>query len=246
MFLVNGELAPLQLTRDYRNQSKEKVAKWEWKQVLPHCNLHSWVKEGSVVDSSILETFKLEYSEEEYNTHLSNPNWSKEETDYLFHLCSEYNLRFPIIMDRYDQPIQRSMEDIKARYYQVCKKLAAVKTAGYTFVESKEKLRKEHINKLLSRTPEQLLEEELLYHEIQMYQARRECWSRERDLLYKMVSHNKDATASLTEKSISLKRRKGALSRNKKDNLEGFQQNLIFRFDSKTRNANITYLSSLK
>ena len=41
-------------------------------------------------------------------------NWSREETDYLLHLCKEFDLRFPIIKDRYDFiNTNRTMEVMK-------------------------------------------------------------------------------------------------------------------------------------
>lgn len=40
-----------------------------------------------------------------------DPEWSKEETDYLMDLCQQYNMRFILITDRYSyQQKSRSME----------------------------------------------------------------------------------------------------------------------------------------
>jgi SANT/Myb-like domain of DAMP1 len=43
---------------------------------------------------------------------LADPEWSKEETDYLFNLICEYDSRFYIVADRYEFPggPPRSME----------------------------------------------------------------------------------------------------------------------------------------
>lgn len=76
------------------------------------------------------------YDDEQYNTKLRSDDWSREETDYLMDLVEEYDLRWPVIWDRYEYeppspqmdvdaaegaivPVQkvRSMEDMKARYY---------------------------------------------------------------------------------------------------------------------------------
>lgn len=45
-------------------------------------------------------------------TSLSDPEWTKEETDYLFNLVHEYDSRFYIVADRYEFAIgpPRSME----------------------------------------------------------------------------------------------------------------------------------------
>jgi hypothetical protein len=40
-----------------------------------------------------------------------DPSWTKDETDYLFALCKKYDLRFVVIVDRYEYPgTTRSME----------------------------------------------------------------------------------------------------------------------------------------
>lgn len=36
--------------------------------------------------------------------HRVDKDWTKEETDYLFSIATEYDLRFYIIADRYDFP----------------------------------------------------------------------------------------------------------------------------------------------
>jgi DNA methyltransferase 1-associated protein 1 len=36
--------------------------------------------------------------------HSTDKEWNKEETDYLFRLAGEYDLRWYIIQDRYDRP----------------------------------------------------------------------------------------------------------------------------------------------
>jgi DNA methyltransferase 1-associated protein 1 len=44
------------------------------------------------------------YDEEEWNSLLCNDTtgWSREETDYLLDVCETFDLRFPVIVDRYD------------------------------------------------------------------------------------------------------------------------------------------------
>ena len=74
-------------------------------------------------------------------TLFTDPEWTKEETDYLFNLISEYDSRFYIVNDRYDFPggpsrlmevsynilwsghTNCSPQDLKDRYYSVCRKL---------------------------------------------------------------------------------------------------------------------------
>jgi DNA methyltransferase 1-associated protein 1 len=93
------------------------------------------------IDDSTFAKFNVKvqtpkYDDEQYNTKLRSESWSRDETDYLLNLVQEYDLRWPVIWDRYEYepptpqmdvdaaevavvPIQRarSMEDMKARYY---------------------------------------------------------------------------------------------------------------------------------
>lgn len=89
-----------------------------------------------------------EYNEEQYNAKLQSDDWTKDETDYLLGLVKDFDLRWPIIWDRYDYspkrgedvemngdgsstavvpaPKPRSTEDLKARYYEVAAKMMEV------------------------------------------------------------------------------------------------------------------------
>lgn len=50
--------------------------------------------------------------------------WTKFETDELFRLCSEFDLRFIVVHDRWpDSFPERSIDDLKDRYYSVAKAL---------------------------------------------------------------------------------------------------------------------------
>ena len=97
-----------------------------------------------------LKIDRPKYSDDEYENHLKDGNWSKEETDYLMDLATDYDLRWVIIGDRYDykppQPPQdgsseamaidqssphsksRTIEDLKARYYAVAARCMTFRT----------------------------------------------------------------------------------------------------------------------
>jgi DNA methyltransferase 1-associated protein 1 len=62
------------------------------------------------------------YTDAEYQTHLTAEGWSKQDTDHLFDLCRRFDLRFVIIHDRWDRSrfTERTVEDLKQRYYDVC------------------------------------------------------------------------------------------------------------------------------
>lgn len=83
------------------------------------------------------------YTDEEYDKHLQSDLWSREETDYLMDLVTEFDLRWILIADRYEfQPgahgsegtstalvapsKRRTMEELKSRYYTVAGKMLAI------------------------------------------------------------------------------------------------------------------------
>ncbi|KAH7026301.1 uncharacterized protein B0I36DRAFT_330337 [Microdochium trichocladiopsis] len=89
-----------------------------------------------------------QYSDDLYESTLTSAEWTKEETDYLFDLVRDFDLRWPLIWDRYEyapgdagrnadgeevdmaQAIVpaakvRTMEDLKHRYYDVAAKIMA-------------------------------------------------------------------------------------------------------------------------
>lgn len=62
------------------------------------------------------------YSDAQYTHHLHSEAWSRPETDLLFELARRFDLRFGVMRDRWDtvQFPNRSVEDLKERYYNVC------------------------------------------------------------------------------------------------------------------------------
>ncbi|OWK05517.1 hypothetical protein Celaphus_00002626 [Cervus elaphus hippelaphus] len=117
------------------------------------------------------------YSEQEYQLYLHDDAWTKAETDHLFDLSRRFDLRFVVIHDRYDhqQFKKRSVEDLKERYYHICAKLANVRAVPGTdlkipvFDAGHERRRKEQLERLYNRTPEQ---------ELQMLRHRHEALAR--------------------------------------------------------------------
>lgn len=142
------------------------------------------------------------YTNDEYSSLLTDEEWTKEETDYLFNLIKEYDMRWFIILDRYDYSggPGRTLEDLKARYYSVCRKLIrnrpwsgdeATKSAllnTYQFDKEREKTRKMYVASLFARTPEQIAEEEALYVEIKKLEQKERRFAKERDELMRVVA----------------------------------------------------------
>lgn len=140
------------------------------------------------------------YSNDEYHQHLRDEDWTKEETDYLMDLCSAYDLRFVVITDRYEWPgKERSMEDLKARYYAICRRLIRSRistddmdarqqlVSTYSFDRAREVERKKHVARLFSRTPQQLAEEEALYVEARRLEQNEAKFAAEREELLRLL-----------------------------------------------------------
>lgn len=152
---------------------KEKIA-WQW---LPFTSsartdslqLYHWVKVANGVPPSGDYEFAkyntkvdvLKYTEEEYEKYLTEPTWSREETDQLFELCERFDLRFIVIADRF--PTNRSVEDLKSRYYSVTRALLIARARSFdevagnplvkeTFNAAHETERKRALSALLSQT----------------------------------------------------------------------------------------------
>ncbi|CAP61679.1 uncharacterized protein PODANS_4_2520 [Podospora anserina S mat+] len=167
------------------------------------------------------------YTEDQYHSNLQNNDWTKEETDYLLELAKDFDLRWTLIWDRYDftpkppggggdaangedtstavvpAPKQRSMEDLKARYYEVAAKMMAVqKPAQYmtrpefelyemmqNFDPEQERKRKQFALNTLSRSKDEAREEESLLLEVKRILARTERFNEERRELYNRLDY---------------------------------------------------------
>ncbi|TLS28689.1 hypothetical protein PpBr36_01521 [Pyricularia pennisetigena] len=164
-----------------------------------------------------------QYNDDQYNSRLQSAEWTKDETDYLLELVRDFDLRWPLIWDRYDyKPPQaegdttngtssavvsltstRSMEDLKARYYEVAAKMMAVqKPAQYMtndefqlyetmlkFDPVQETQRKKFAANCLTRTKEEAREEESLLLEVKRILARQERFNEERRELYNRLDY---------------------------------------------------------
>ncbi|KAJ8346157.1 hypothetical protein SKAU_G00303500 [Synaphobranchus kaupii] len=188
-------LLPSDTTQGYRTAKAKlgckKVRPWKWMPftnsarrdgvVLYHWRLlteegkdYAWSKYNKTVQVPV-------YSEQEYQQHLNDDGWTKSETDHLLDLAQRFDLRFIVIHDRYDhqQYRKRSVEDLKERYYSVCAKLAKLRpSAGgvsdnYVFDASHERRRKDQLERLFNRTPEQVAEEEYLVQELRKMETQK-------------------------------------------------------------------------
>ncbi|XP_070671163.1 SWR1-complex protein 4-like isoform X8 [Malus domestica] len=147
---------PLQLKK--RPPTDEKIT-WQW---LPftssarkdNLQLYHWVRVVNGVPPI------GDYSFAKYNK-----MWTKEETDQLFELCQQFDLRFIVIADRF--PSSRTVEELKERYYKVSRSILIARAAAspgdvsehpivkepYKFTQERD--RKRALSMVLSQTKHQ-------------------------------------------------------------------------------------------
>jgi DNA methyltransferase 1-associated protein 1 len=63
------------------------------------------------------------FSDDEYEHLLRSDKWTRAETDHLMYICYKYDLRWPVIADRYMLLPSRPTEDIQERYYSIVTKV---------------------------------------------------------------------------------------------------------------------------
>ncbi|PNH38651.1 hypothetical protein VD0004_g8195 [Verticillium dahliae] len=166
-----------------------------------------------------------QYSPDQYQSNLVSADWTKDETDYLMGLVREFDLRWPVIWDRYDYapeaingeasadgdeskaiipvPKPRTMEALKARYYEIAAKMMSAQTpvqymtkeefalheTMLNFNPQQERVRKDFAVNGLSRTKEEANEEESLLVEIKRILARSSVFNEERRELYNRLDY---------------------------------------------------------
>ncbi|KAF3690888.1 DNA methyltransferase 1-associated protein 1 [Channa argus] len=108
---------------------------------------------------------------------------------------------------------KRSVEDLKERYYSICGKLTKIRAASgtepkiYIFDAGHERRRKEQLEKLFTRTPEQVAEEEYLIQELRKIENRKKEREKKAQDLQKLIKAA-DTTTELrrAEKRVSKKK----------------------------------------
>ncbi|KAJ7904687.1 hypothetical protein B0H14DRAFT_3079504 [Mycena olivaceomarginata] len=203
--------------------------KWEWRPFkngarTDSLQLNHWTKASADPDAEYpFAKYNVQrpthtYSQDEYTRHLEDPEWSKEETDYLMDIVTEYDTRWYVVYDRYDYPggVPRSMEDIKDRYCSVCRKLIRNRPwagdensknallSSYSFDKEREVLRKRYVASLENRTPEQIAEEEALYMEIKRLEQNERRFKRERDDLLRTIAGIESGLPDVVEDEMHL------------------------------------------
>ncbi|PPQ77717.1 hypothetical protein CVT25_011152 [Psilocybe cyanescens] len=174
------------------------------------------------------------YSQDEYTRFLEDREWTKEETDYLFSVVHDYDSRWYIIYDRYDYPggLTRSLEDLKDRYYSVCRKLVrnrpwagdeaskAQLISSFQFDKEREMTRKKYIVSLENRTPDQIAEEEALYIEVKRLEHNERKFKKDRESLLRTLAGIDSGLPDIVEDDgnplgITNEKTKGAITKKK-------------------------------
>ncbi|EKV19781.1 SWR1-complex protein 4 [Penicillium digitatum PHI26] len=154
------------------------------------------------------------YTDDEYTRHLTSDDWSREETDYLVDLVTDYDIRWVLIADRYDYQPQmdtkpdanaivpakhhRTMEQMKARYYKIAATMLSIEHPPSEMSEAefelhekmlkfdpdRERDRKELAALQLNRTADEVREEAMLLEELKRITSNEQNFITERRELY--------------------------------------------------------------
>lgn len=215
------------------NLSLRKVVKWTW---TPFTNparndgfqLHHWRRE---MDKNKEYPFAkmnvsvniVNYTDAEYQELLQSNDWSRAETDYLMKMCRKFDLRFVVIQDQWDKVTykQRSVEDIKDRYYFIYNTIAKIRNES-TFSSTKQQIciydadherkRKAQLIKLYNRTPTQVDEEQKLIADLRKIEQRKKEREKKTQDLQKLITAA-DSTAELRRNEQQQARNASVLSR---------------------------------
>ena len=121
------------------------------------------------------------YTDEEYDQLLSEgTDWNKAETDRLFELANQFDCRWHVIFDRFDQPPEikeRPVEELKNRFYNVCNTVKKSRNSECseedltTYDMDHEKSRKKQLAMLFARTREEIKNEIVLKNQLKNIEA---------------------------------------------------------------------------
>ena len=170
-------LMPTPTPKDTFKERKTRVVGWEWRKFTnaargDDLTLRHWSKNSDKSTSYTFARFNkqvkvLSYTEEEYDKHLTHPAWDRAESALLFDLCRRFDLRWPVIHDRF--PEGRSMEQLKERYYEMCRSLLQARAgsaepldhplAKFHFDANHERERKAEFERLYARNDDEVRDE---------------------------------------------------------------------------------------
>lgn len=132
-------------------------------------------KSASVASKSASKDTSSDSSKQEVSTPAHQ--WTYEQTAHLFQLCDAFELKWPLIHDRFKFRGLRE-EDLKEQFYRISAKvLKSQPNSSHSLIEQlgsysrvKEIERKQYLEKLLKRTPAEIAEEESLVIEARRFE----------------------------------------------------------------------------
>uniref|UniRef100_A0A915Q6C5 DNA methyltransferase 1-associated protein 1 n=1 Tax=Setaria digitata TaxID=48799 RepID=A0A915Q6C5_9BILA len=186
-----------------------RVRPWEW---TPFENaaradglkLNHWKRTDKVDDVYPFARFNKvinvpTFTDEEYDKCLNSAKWSKVDTHHLFDLCRRFDLRWVIIVDRWEGSTRRTMEEMKERFYNAINELHTLRndSAQVLYYDAEhEKRRKEQLIKQWNRTEQQIEEEEMLIAELKKIEVRKRERERKAQDLQKLITAGERTPAS--------------------------------------------------
>jgi DNA methyltransferase 1-associated protein 1 len=135
---------------------KKPARQWTWAPFASSSRtdgamFHHWVRANVEYPDYPYARFDIHldpitYSEEEYRRYLTNDSWTKSETDQLLELARRFELRWPVIYDRWVEMFyshkdagledMRKIEDLQHRYYSVAALLTQSRIAQEAATEA--------------------------------------------------------------------------------------------------------------
>ena len=167
------------LNRDKKDGKKRQ--KWVWVPFnnparLDGVQFYHWQREEHIKDDYEVAKLNVKINivslkDDEYNEICKDldPNWTLEETKYLWELCRDFDLRFIVIQDRYSyKGKDRTIEELKDRYYSVSKALLEsrkqydhpIMKSGYCY--SQEIKRRACLERIINKNQDNQIEKELV------------------------------------------------------------------------------------
>ncbi|CAM9094134.1 unnamed protein product, partial [Hapterophycus canaliculatus] len=125
-----------------KERQRQPCSKWKWVPFTSSARsdgatFEHWQKENDEQDSGDYAYARynvkvdidnhLRYSDEEYKLHLTDATWTKLETDHLVAMALKYDLRWPVIKDRYKCTPDRPVQELQQRFYDVANRLQSVR-----------------------------------------------------------------------------------------------------------------------
>lgn len=109
--------------------SSSNKGKWIWSDFTNSARgdgykLYHWSKKDIHLDDYNYAKFNIKldnvsYTDEEYEHLLKDDNWTKSDTDSFMKIAYKYDLRWPVIADRYNSITPRTVEELQARFYSI-------------------------------------------------------------------------------------------------------------------------------